>query len=49
MFKLMRFIRGKALVFVIIAICCVVAAAYFDAEQPTFLNNAISSIAQGNW
>jgi hypothetical protein len=45
MFKLCRFIRGKALIYTIIAICCIVAAAYFDAEQPTFLNDAISSLS----
>jgi hypothetical protein len=43
MFKLARFIKGKALLFTIIGIICVMAAAYFDASQPTFLNDAISS------
>jgi hypothetical protein len=49
MFKIAKFIKGKALVLSIIAIVCIAAAAYFDAEQPTFLNDAISSIsARGN-
>jgi predicted signal transduction protein with EAL and GGDEF domain len=44
MFKLARYIRGRALTFTIIGILCIVIAAFFDAMQPTFLNNAINSI-----
>jgi hypothetical protein len=46
MFKLARYIKGKALILTIIGICCVVGAAYFDATQPTFLNDAITSLSQ---
>jgi uncharacterized membrane protein YGL010W len=49
MFKLARFIKGRALLFTIIGICCVVGAAYFDATQPTFLNDAITSLSDNKW
>jgi hypothetical protein len=45
MFRIAKFIKSRALILSIIAIVCIAAAAYFDAEQPTFLNDAISSIA----
>jgi hypothetical protein len=47
MFKLAKFIRGKALIFTIIGVICVMGAAYFDASQPTFLNDAITSLSNG--
>ncbi|MDR0739868.1 MAG: ABC transporter ATP-binding protein/permease [Mycoplasmataceae bacterium] len=49
MFKLARYIKGKALVLTIIGIACIVGAAYFDATQPTFLNDAITSLSQNKW
>jgi hypothetical protein len=48
MFKLARFIKGKALLLTIIGVCCVLASAYFDATQPTFLNDAITSLSNGS-
>lgn len=49
MFKIAKSIKNKALILSIIAIVCIAAAAYFDAEQPTFLNDAINSVSQQKW
>jgi hypothetical protein len=46
MFKILKFVKHKALVLSIIAVIAIAAAAYFDAEQPTFLNDAINSVSQ---
>jgi hypothetical protein len=45
MFRIARFVKGKALILAIIAVICVAVAAYLDAEQPTFLNDAITSVS----
>ena len=49
MFKILKFIKGRAFVLSVIAIVAIAAAAYFDAEQPTFLNDAINSVSTQTW
>lgn len=52
MFRLLRFIKGRTLFFTIACIIAIAAAAYFDAEQPTFLNDTINAFASPsgpNW
>lgn len=46
MIKILRHFKKKAIIFCIIAIILVMAAAYFDATQPTFLQDALSGLSK---
>jgi hypothetical protein len=44
-FRLLRFVKGRTLLYTILCIITVAAAAFFDAEQPKFVDHAIKALA----